>query len=232
MNMFMADLLRPVSGIPIAERSIDMFNKWNFRVPTACENFEVCLLDSDVDAIESLHGKLVRTSPDEQLMAFFRACANDIKDNKNVQGWSTAILTCSCTFRVVANEAAMWARASQIRDNATELRDAIGMTGFQRIHDIINLYKTLGQKVTPEKLAEEYNKSIEAHGWGRWIPQDNERRTSSGTCNKPTAVLEVRLVLKLDDSLGFQSCPAVLQHMIVNVLDVWVGSAKLWLSRS
>ena len=70
------------------------------------------------------------------------------------------MLTCSCTMRAVPSEAEMWAQASQVRDNATELRDAIGMTGYQRTHGVMNLYKTLGPKLTPEKLAHEYNATI------------------------------------------------------------------------
>ena len=158
-SIFIMDMLRPVSDIPIAERSIAMLQNWHFAAPAPCE-IEVCMLESEVPNIATLAGTLVRTSSDEQLMAFFRACAADIAADRNVAEWKTAMLTCSCTMHAVPDAAKMWALASQARDNATELRDAIGMTGFQRIHDLMSLYKKRGSKLTPEKLAEEYNKSI------------------------------------------------------------------------
>ena len=77
------DVLRPISNIPIAERSVAMLQTWHFSTPAPCD-IEACVLESEVSTIANLAGKLVRTSPDEQLMAFFRARSTDNTADKRV----------------------------------------------------------------------------------------------------------------------------------------------------
>ena len=90
INVFMMDMLRPASMVPTTEKSIDMYRTWHFAEPAPCTDLELCILEGSIDDVadhSASWGKLIRTSPDEQIMAFFRACPTAVKNNENKNGW-------------------------------------------------------------------------------------------------------------------------------------------------
>ena len=109
INVFSIDLTSSFSDVPISGQSISMLKEfyWN-NGPAPITDLEVGVLECDLPQLGHIvrNGRLPRISPEEVIMAFFDAASE--AEESEYEGWRTAMLTCSCTFRLVDDKIHVW----------------------------------------------------------------------------------------------------------------------------
>lgn len=171
MNLWWTNLLfTPSPGVPLVDARIDMLMQYYFKEPAPFP-FDLVIAIPDRDFKPAEHkGALQSCTPEEVKIAYLRAIARDarqagdgdVKPLATMMAWRHSVLTCTCEFKILETEEALYFEAFNLRERLITDVSALARTTYQRIHEIVlfkqRIGKVLGSTVTNKRLAEEFNK--------------------------------------------------------------------------
>ncbi len=135
--------------IPIAKASVETMQERYFMKPNGFAELEVEIgvLQTQLDAGGfGAKGSWMRTSPDEVVMAWFKAVLERIAagaDDAEMLEWLHHLLTTPAVFVRLADANELGWRASKLRDNI-EANKTLARTGVQKIFDVAQRRTNLG----------------------------------------------------------------------------------------
>ena len=160
--MWIGHKLRGMSGVPISQRSINMFLKLNrFADNTFPTVLEIAVDNSTYKPLEH-KGALVRLTPPEESFAFIWYVKKQIQEKAPeavLQKLRQTLLSVTARFMVVETAEQRWWHEHNLREDCTMFHEALAQTTYQRICEISILLDQLVSKhgeASAAKLAQTF----------------------------------------------------------------------------
>jgi hypothetical protein len=173
MNLWWTNLLfSPSPGVPLTDARVDLLVDYYFKGPAPFP-FDLVIAVPDTRFKPAEHkGGLQSCTPEEVKIAYLRAIARDVRresDADAVKGvstlmqWRHSVLTCTCEFKLLETDEAIYFEAFNLRERLITDVSALARTTYQRVHEIAifkqRVSKVLGANTSHKRLAEEFNKN-------------------------------------------------------------------------
>ena len=151
-------------NVPLVWASVETVQKHYFSVPAGLVKLplEIAFTASQIDLKDfGSKGSWRRVSPDEVVIAWYKAVADDIRAGGNddrLSEWLAHLLTTPATFHMVDTEEDIDWLSQQLRENI-HANQTLVRTAVQRIFDIINRRNNMN-KPTPEEMTALYKSKL------------------------------------------------------------------------
>ena len=159
--------------IPLVWASVETMQNRYFKKPGGFADIaiEVGILEAVVDNGDyGLKGTWKRTSPDEVVMAWFKAVAERVgggAEDDEMNEWLHHMLTTPCTFVKLADETELGWRASKLRENIAA-NTTLARTAVQKVLDVAQRRAQLGN-VSAQRMLDIYTEKLGDGGGGEPI---------------------------------------------------------------